>query len=326
MTKGFYYQENYVKFFLQRNQVIQYDNFKKIEENTRNDVRIKNIINELKNWPCYEIKTHKNVDHPLHKLSFLAELGFNKRDTGIEEILKKIFKNQSEEGPFNVLINIPIRFGGSGQAKLTWVMSDAPVLIYAAIKLNQYKLNKEILTALDAIVNKVSENGWHCKASKELGKFRGPGRNSDPCPYATMFSLKMLGLTSKEKYRKEKKIGIDAIFRLWEKREIERPYLFGMGTDFKKLKLPFVWYDILNMVDTLSLYPEIYHEKIFQEMFKIIKDKETSEGYIPESIYLKAKKWDFGQKKKISEYMNAVINRIENRIENKVIVSASKTF
>jgi len=165
----------------------------------------------------------------------------------------------------------------------------------------------------------VSENGWHCVASKELGKFRGPGRKNDPCPYATMFSLKMLGLTKKEKFRKAKRIGIEAIFRLWKKRKEEKPYLFGMGTDFKKLKLPFVWYDILNMVDTLSLFPEIYNEKTFKEMYKIVKDKETDTGYIPESIYMKAKQWDFGQKKEVSEYMNAIVDRIENRIKNNTL-------
>lgn len=307
------YEQNYVMFFRHRNGLYNYDNFEQIKKLTLEDERISSIINELNQWPCYEIKNHKNVDHPLHKLSFIAELGFNKKDRDIENIFNKIMNNQSEEGPFNLLINIPKQYGGIGEPILTWVMSDAPVIIYSAIKLNN-GINEKIKKAIDSVVQIVSENGWHCVSSKQLGKFRGPGKKDDPCPYATMFSLKMLGLTDENEYLKEKEIAISSLFNLWEKRKEIKPYLFAMGTDFKKLKLPFVWYDILNMVDTLSLYKDMKQNKIFAEMLNIILKKETEEGFIPESIYLKSKQWDFGQKKEASEYMNAIIERIKMRI------------
>jgi len=108
----------------------------------------------------------------------------------------------------------------------------------------------------------------------------------------------MLGLTGQNKYTREKTIGIETIFDLWRRQKETKPYLFGIGTDFRKLKLPFVWYDILNMVDTLSLYREVYEEKIFRDMLAVIMDKESEGGYIPESIYMKARQWDFGQKKR----------------------------
>lgn len=307
------YYQDYVKFFRHRNKLEIYKDFHQIKESVYADERIAAILEELKGWPCYEIKSHKNVGHPLHTLSFIAELGFNKEDEGISEIIERILINQSEEGPFNILINIPKHFGGSGEPQLSWVMSDAPVLIYSLIKLNS-GINERINKAIDSIVNLQSDNGWHCIASKELGKFRGPGRKDDQCPYATMFSLKMLGLTKESKYKKEKEVGIQSLFNLWERRKEIKPYLFGMGTDFKKLKLPFVWYDILNVVDTLSLYEEIYEEKIFKELLNIVLEKERSGGYVPESIYMKSKEWDFGQKKEPSEYINSVIDRIKCRV------------
>ena len=313
MKSMYTYKQDYVKFFRQRNDLSSYRNFKEIRENTLGDVRISSIISELKHWPCYEIQNHKNVDHPIHKLSFLAELGFNVTDPGIRQILTKVLSHQSEEGPFDILINIPKKFGGTGEAKFAWVMSDAPVIVYSVMKLNDGS-NAKISKAMDSIAEIVSTNGWHCAASKTLGKFRGPGRKDDPCPYATMFSLKMLGLTKNEEYRREKTIGIESVFDLWRRRKAIKPYLFGMGTDFRKLKLPFVWYDILNMVDTLSLYKEIHNEKIFREMLSLIMEKKSEDGFIPESVYLKAKQWDFGQKKEPSEFMNAIIERITNRL------------
>lgn len=314
MNRSFAVQESYVKFFLHRNRVAQFQDIKEIEKETFGDQRIKKILVELKDWPCYEIKSHKDVAHPLHKLSFIAELGFNKDDPHIAGILKKVMKNQSKEGPFQLSINIPTHFGGPGKPIMTWVMSDAPVLLYAVVKLNNGEIDEKIRKGIDHIVHSVSDNGWHCFAAEELGRFRGPGRKDDPCPYATMFSLKMLSLTDENEYQETKEVGLKALLDLWDQRKERKPYLFGMGTDFKKLKLPFVWYDILNVVDTLSRYPHIHNDKRFVEMINIIKEKETPEGFIPESIYLKTREWDFGQKKKASEYMNAIIERINSRI------------
>jgi len=304
----------YVKFFQLRNGLKEFDNPAEIEKDIYLDIRVTEIIDELQNWPCYEITNHKKVDHPLHKLSFIAELGFHKEDKGIQNIINRILEHQSEEGPFQVLINIPIRFGGSGEPMMSWVLSDAPILLYSLIKLNKGARNSEIQKAIQHIADIISENGWHCIASKELGKFRGPGRKNDPCPYATMFSLKMLSLTDKNEFQREKSIGINTIFDLWERRKETKPYLFGMGTDFKKLKLPFVWYDILNLVDTLSRFENVHSEPIFRELLDIIRQKKTENGYIPESIYLKSKPWDFGQKKIPSEYMTAIVQRIEKRV------------
>lgn len=313
MKKPAEYKQDYVKFFCQRSDLHRYDNFDVIKKDTLADRRVSSIIAELQQWPCYEIQNHKNVDHPIHKLSFLAELGFNVSDPGIDGIVERVMAHQSAEGPFNILINIPRRFGGTGNAELSWVMSDAPVVIYSATKLNN-GIDVNIRRAIDFIAEGVSSNGWRCFASPVLGRFRGPGKKEDPCPYANMFSLKMLGLTGPGEYKKEKTIGIETVFDLWRRQKETKPYLFGIGTDFRKLKLPFVWYDILNMVDTLSLYREVHAEKIFQEMLAIIMDKEREGGFVPESIYMKAREWDFGQKKEPSEYMNAIIDRITKRL------------
>jgi len=311
MHSDFSYRENYVKFFLHRNAVRQFDSMAEIEKGARNDERIHSIIEELQCWPCYEIKSHKSVDHPLHKLSFLAELGFNADDPGCAEILEKIVSNQSDEGPFRILITIPKQFGGSGIPMKTWVLCDTPLVTYAAISLNGGEVNSAMRKAVDYLVSRVSDNGWRCIASEELGSFRGPGRKDDPCPYATLLMLRLLSLTPIGEYHEAKQIGIQTIFDLWDRRMAIKPYLFGMGSDFKKLKLPFVWYDILHVVDTLSRYPQARSDARFGEMYRIIVSKKREIGFIPESVYQKSVAWDFGQKKTPSEFLNAAIERIE---------------
>jgi hypothetical protein len=311
---GFSYMQDYVRFFLQNNSIASFPDIRGIADRVKIDSRISNIIEELQSWPNREIRTHKDFTHPLHKISFLAELGFSVTDPDIKAIYSRVVSTQSSEGPFQLLINIPKSFGGSGQAALSWILSDAPLLTYSIVKLNNNKVTKETLKAVDFIASLVSENGWHCIASKNLGGFHGPGRKSDPCPYATLLSLKMLSLTASIEYIKAKHVGISTLLELWDRRKETKPYLFGMGTDFAKLKLPFVWYDILHVVDVLSTYPEVHQDNRFLEMVNIIRQKRSDTGYIPESVYLAAKEWDFGQKKIASEYMNAVVERIEKRL------------
>jgi len=88
-----------------------------------------------------------------------------------------------------------------------------------------------------------------------------------------------------------------------------------MGNDFRKLKLPFIWYDLLHMVFVLSQVKEVTCDQRFQEMYSIIKGRETEAGFIPESVYQPWKEWDFGQKKQPSEGMTYWVRRIEGAIE-----------
>jgi hypothetical protein len=304
----------YVQFFLHRNGVRSYPEFESIAERTFADPRIQAMVSELGEWPCRELTNHKQVDHPLHKLSFLADLGVTVNDPGIAPILSRVLDGVSSEGPLQVIVNIPPHFGGSGEPTRGWIACDAPVLLYAAARMSAGTLPQPVLNGIEFMAENISDNGWRCFSSPEVGNFRGPGRKADPCPYATMFSLKLLALTPEAEHPDAKQSGIESLLALWDHREDSRPYLFAMGSGFRKLKLPLVWYDILNVVDTLSYYKAARGDPRFARMLQIIRDKRTPDGFIPESIYLKSREWEFGQKKKPAELLGAVVERIEMRL------------
>lgn len=58
--------------------------------------------------------------------------------------------------------------------------------------------------------------------------------------------IKLL-LQYKDEYKNEISIGCNSLNTLWENSLNDHPYIFYMGTDFRKLKLPFIWYDILHV-------------------------------------------------------------------------------
>ena len=84
-----------------------------------------------------------------------------------------------------------------------------------------------------------------------------------------------------------------------------------MGTDFNKLKAPFIWFDILHVTDVLSQFEFLKSDKRLKEMISIIQLKSNENGlYKAESIYRSWKDWDFGQKKVNSGWITLLVYRI----------------
>jgi hypothetical protein len=156
--------------------------------------------------------------------------------------------------------------------------------------------------------------GFPCTVSPEFGKFRGPGRKDDPCPYSSLVMLKLLSVIPE--YRESDVATNTAmiLLSLWESSLERHPYMFYMGTDFRKLKAPVMWYDIISVADVLSHFESVKSDARFLEMVAIIKDKQDSDGlYTPESTFQKFKGWDFGQKKVPSPYLTYLCYRILER-------------
>jgi hypothetical protein len=102
---------------------------------------------------------------------------------------------------------------------------------------------------------------------------------------------------------------------LWENSLERHPYMFYMGTDFRKLKAPAMWYDLVSVVDVLSNFEVAKADARFIEMLNLIKSKQDENGlFTPEAVFQKFKGWDFGQKKNPSPYLTYLCYRIFDRV------------
>ena len=280
-----------------------------------NHPKIQAILEELANWPGPVIASHKSANQYFHKLSFIADIGIKKDNPYIQEVIKKIFEHQSEGGPFQIPMNISKHYGGTGETQWAWALCDAPTIIFSLAKIGLDK-DSQIQKAVKHLANLVENNGWPCSVSKELGKFRGPGRKCDPCPYATLVMLKMLSQFEEYKNSKQVHFGVESLLNLWNKSQELHPYIFYMGTNFRKIKAPFIWYDILHVLDVLSQFSWVKNESAIKEMIEIVKLKADLEGkYTPESVWRAWKDWDFGQKKKPSKWLTFLAIRTLSRFE-----------
>jgi hypothetical protein len=271
------------------------------------------LFEELQNWPGMVIASHKSAGQLYHKLAFLADMGLTTEDGNLNYIIGKIKMHRSEEGLFQLTTNVPVHFGGTGQDQGAWALCDAPLLMYSVVKMDK-KNTAETYKGVDFLLSLKRENGWPCAVSKELGKFRGPGKKDDPCPYVNLIMLRLLTLFPEYKDRSPARTGAECLLNCWETSKERHPYMFYMGTDFRKLKAPFIWYDILHVADVISQYDFAINDRRFLDMLNLINAKADQDGlFAPESVWKAWEGWDFAQKTRPSPWVTFLVYRINKR-------------
>jgi hypothetical protein len=166
------------------------------------------------------------------------------------------------------------------------------------------------------MVESVDENGWRCVCDPALGSFRGPGRKADPCPIANVYALKALSQVPSLVESDAARVGAEMLLWHWEHQEERKIYMFGIGTDFRKLKYPYVWYNVLHVADVLSRFPFVHADPRFQEMVEAITVQADGKGrYTATSMYRAWKGWSFADKKTPSPWLTFLIRRVLARCE-----------
>lgn len=266
-------------------------------------------------WPGYALKRHNDAAHPLHKFSILADFGVRADDPGMDRALAAVLARQSPEGAFQSLVNVAKAFGGTGEDEWTWMLCDSPILLYALLAMGLGE-DERVRLAVDHLVALLDDNGWRCVVAPELGKFRGPGRKDDPCPIANVFALKALAQVPELLDSPATRAGAEMLLWHWEHQRERKIYMFGIGTDFRKLKYPFVWYDILHVVDVLSRFPFVHTDPRFQEMMETITAQADEKGrYTAGSMYKPWRGWSFADKKNPSPWLTFLVLRVQKRMK-----------
>jgi hypothetical protein len=277
------------------------------------DPLVEDLVGELNRWEKQPtITRHNDAAHPLHRLVFAADIGIKR--AALAKAVKALLAHQSDEGPFQIRIMIPKGFGGDGRTQWDWVATDAPLLLFALLRLGIH--TKQVLRGVEHILARTAENGFPCFASQALGKFKGPGRRTDPCPYANLIILRMLAEIPDRVESLEARRAVAMLLHHWEVRGKQKYFLFGIGTDFAKPKAPLVWYDIMHFVDTLTRFPFACRDARLREVVDQLAKQADGEGrLVSASIWTKWKGWEFCQKKEPSAWLTFLLHRALRRME-----------
>jgi hypothetical protein len=278
------------------------------------DERIQELVQNLpNNWASYLVKGHQRPDYPPSVLLLLFDFGVEKEDfPEIEKLLSQMLKLQDIEGRFQSLAQFP-----RSKPMIGSNLCDTHI-ITEVLLCGGYDETEEIGKSLEFIRTHLKETSqgiaWKCEPNS-VSKARGPGRKDDICPQVTLEALRLFSHLPKKKHPENLINAGRTLLRCYEKSKENRPYMFGHGSQFKKLRPPFFWYNIGEVLDTTSRYSELFQESSFQDMFSRVITKADDNGmFTPESIYLPLKKWSFGQKKVESPWLTLYISRILKRV------------
>lgn len=285
-----------------------------IRNTALSDHRIQSYLTDVADFHRILVTNHRNPDLPIHKLLFLLNLGFGMDVPEIKKAVDEILKHKDVHGVYQSMTNVPKHFGGTGVDVFSWCLCDAPLLLLALLSAG-VDYHKYLKPGVDYLVSFFRETGFPCAVSQELGKFRGPGRKDDCCPYATLIIADLLSQIPEYRDTPIAVTSVTTLLDLWKNSLDQHPYMFYMGTDFRKLKAPSYWYDIVSVAGVLSQYEFVRGDPRFTEMVKLIRSKQDADGFFtPESVYVKLKAWDFGQKNKPSPYLTYLCLRIFERL------------
>ncbi|MBN2438747.1 MAG: hypothetical protein JXL20_09115 [Deltaproteobacteria bacterium] len=72
------------------------------------------------------------------------------------------------------------------------------------------------------------------------GWSKGPGRRTDPCPYANLIILRMLSEVPALVDSPDARRAVEMLLHHWQVRGKQKYFLFSLGTDFAKPRAPLV--------------------------------------------------------------------------------------
>jgi hypothetical protein len=276
--------------------------------------RVQDLMAQAATWGDRPLKRHNDASHPIYAFSVLADFGLRASDPGLEVGLEKVLAHQAVEGAFQSVLNIAPHYGGTGEDTWSWLLCDAPTLLYALLA---FGLGDEprVRRAVEHLIGLVDGKGWRCLGGEAVGRFHGPGRKDDPCPIANVYALKALALMPDLVDSRAARTGAEMLLGHWERQAERKLYLFGIGSDFRKLKYPFVWYDVLHVADVLSRFPFVHVDPRFGEMVEAITAQADANGrYTAGSMYQAWKGWSFADKKNPSPWLTFLVRRILHQL------------
>ncbi|MCP3944101.1 MAG: hypothetical protein GY710_21845 [Desulfobacteraceae bacterium] len=233
-------------------------------------------------------------------LFFLADIGFKAGELNLDTSFQKVLDLEDSHHKFLVSKEMKPDF-----------FCISSILLTAMVKMSEHvkdRLRTHLVTIMDA---QRLDGGWHCAKSRAIGQKL---EKSGSC---LMDNLNILMLLAEyEEYINNPKLegAIDLLLAHWRRRDEKwRPYGFGIGSDFKKLRYPAFKYGIVRVLDVLSIYPYAVKQAEFDDMLDCVLQKADNGRYRPESVSKMFNKFDFGQKKEPSRWLTFLLNRIEKR-------------
>jgi hypothetical protein len=222
------------------------------------DAGVHRLVENLPSWGELEdVPGHHSPKFLPNQLNLLADMGVRHGDfEQLDALLEGFLGHEDKDGRFESLGKSP------GHPEPEWgsLLCDTNVITYTLMR---YKLEERegVKRAIERITRDVAKTpqgrAWQC-VPQTTSRWRGPGRKADVCPQVTLEGLRVLSRIPDAQRPGWTLEAARTPLEVWRRRGEERPYAFGHGYQFKSVKWPNYWYDVLWVLETLSRFPELW--------------------------------------------------------------------
>ncbi len=269
---------------------------------------IKNLADEIDGIPSLSgIPAYfHNYSSFYWQLRFLADIGLNVDELGIQPLMNQIVLQQMEDGQFL------IRYHVKKQQAISRICVTAH-LTYCLAQMGM-KHTRTVNAALDHILStQRKDGGWHCDRLRQNGE---RDENLPSCPGATIHALKTLS-----RFKENLMLDLAPSAELcieYFKNPSEKPCLYEgeKKINFSKLRYPphYSGLDILNLFDTLSCFSEIVPRSDLLELADQILNQWDGTHWLASQKKIKGwSSFNFSHSRRKSSWFSAVAIRALNR-------------
>ncbi|PKQ10048.1 MAG: hypothetical protein CVT69_01765, partial [Actinobacteria bacterium HGW-Actinobacteria-9] len=222
------------------------------------DPAVRELAESLPEWgSSAEVGGHHSPAYLPNRLNLLADMGVRAGDFPVVDArLAELLEHQDGAGRF-------LSFGTApGQAEPSWgtLLCDTNVITDVLLRFGKgdhARVGKALKRIGTDAARTPQGRAWQCIPDAG-NKWRGPGRKADVCPQVTLEGLRALSHLPDGKRPAWAVESARTPLEVWRRRGIERPYMFGHGYQFKSVKWPNFWYDVLWVLETVGRYPELW--------------------------------------------------------------------
>ena len=252
----------------------------------------------------------------------------------VERLLDQMLNHQDEDGRFQTCG----RWRGREEPSWGALLCDTHCITDVLVRYGRGS-DDRTRRAIQCLINDATSTaqgeGWGCRPDNVSG-FRGPGRKADLCPQVTVEALRILARCADDVDLAVRFPAAGALAdaagatlaRLWLNRGTEKPYMFGHGRQFKRVKWPPMWYDVFAVLDALSMRPSLWmsadptgatRTAICELTACLVAYNTGSDGrVVPRSCYRGFEQYSWGQKKTASPLATAMVCTVLSRLEGLV--------
>jgi hypothetical protein len=228
-------------------------------------------------------------------LFFLADIGLNIAEAGLENEVEEIFRFQGSDGSFVIPPNVQDNY---------FCMS---AILLSSLARMGYRDDPRLAKYIRAVMgSQCYDGGWHCY---DDGSGTVP---IESCPMDNLNILMLLGQYGSYRDSPALRDAIDLLLGHWNDRQ--HRHGFGVGSRFRCLEYPAVKYGILRVLDVLSLFPYAMENPAFHDMLDFVRGKADNDGrYAGEAATGAYSGFDFDRAFEPSRWITFLVTRVEKR-------------